>query len=163
MIKNLHKVQKKLSKKRGKLNALHENSRDSKILRRAGGREERLARLAAVTSKERQGFCKSIALLSLVRNPADSIFHRDKTIQTELVLTIIKWATLANSPRSGQNLLFPTVPRGWWLDHNNIRRRSIQSHSTVSRMDRSALESLSSSNHRYLTDSFTGAMTKSSS
>lgn len=58
MIKNLHKVQKKLSKKRGKLNALHENSRDSKILRRAGGREERLARLSVVTSKERQGLCK---------------------------------------------------------------------------------------------------------
>ncbi|KIW68886.1 hypothetical protein PV04_04800 [Phialophora macrospora] len=46
MARALNKVQKQISKKRGgKTNALHENSRDAKRLRRAGAREEKLARL----------------------------------------------------------------------------------------------------------------------
>jgi translation machinery-associated protein 16 len=42
-------VQKLISKKRGKLDALHENSRDSKRLQRASAREDKLARAAAAT------------------------------------------------------------------------------------------------------------------
>ncbi|KAI1933021.1 translation machinery-associated protein 16 [Ophidiomyces ophidiicola] len=47
MTKNLQKVQKQISKKRGALDALHANSRDSKRLRRASAREIKLARVAA--------------------------------------------------------------------------------------------------------------------
>lgn len=55
MAKNLHKIQKHITKKRGgKLEALHENSRDAKRLRRAGAREDRLARIASAISKGRQ-------------------------------------------------------------------------------------------------------------
>lgn len=58
MTKSLYKVQKQISKKRGgKLNALHEDSRDAKRLRRASAREDRLARVAAEMSKARQGYC----------------------------------------------------------------------------------------------------------
>lgn len=61
-IKNLNKITKKLSKKRGKLNALHENSRNAKVLRRAVGREERISRVATSAVIARQSFCKSIML-----------------------------------------------------------------------------------------------------
>ncbi|PGH16578.1 hypothetical protein AJ79_01684 [Helicocarpus griseus UAMH5409] len=56
MPRNLNKVQKQISKKRGKVDALHENSRDSKRLRRAGVREDKLTRAAAVTMRGRQIF-----------------------------------------------------------------------------------------------------------
>ncbi|KAK2802527.1 hypothetical protein FQN50_007333 [Emmonsiellopsis sp. PD_5] len=64
MPRNLYKVQKQISKKRGKVDSLHENSRDAKKLRRAGGREDKLARAATATTKGRQlfvdrvNFCK---------------------------------------------------------------------------------------------------------
>ncbi|KAL1968208.1 hypothetical protein VTN77DRAFT_2043 [Rasamsonia byssochlamydoides] len=61
MTKNLYKVQKQISKKRGKLNALHEDSRDAKRLRRASAREDRLARVASETSKARQVFLDRVA------------------------------------------------------------------------------------------------------
>ncbi|KAL2218473.1 translation machinery-associated protein 16 [Thermoascus aurantiacus ATCC 26904] len=55
MTRNLYKIQKEIAKKRGgKVEALHEKSRDAKRLRRAGAREERLARVAAAISKGRQ-------------------------------------------------------------------------------------------------------------
>ncbi|EEP81329.1 predicted protein [Uncinocarpus reesii 1704] len=54
MAKNLQKVQKQISKKRGGLDALHANSRDSKRLQRASGREGKLARLAAEHVRGRQ-------------------------------------------------------------------------------------------------------------
>ncbi|KAJ9296845.1 hypothetical protein DTO271G3_5044 [Paecilomyces variotii] len=61
MAKGLYKVQKQITKKRGKLEALHENSRDSQRLRRAGAREDRLARAAAVTSRTRQAYVDRVA------------------------------------------------------------------------------------------------------
>lgn len=57
-IKNLNKIQKKLSKKRGKLNALHEDSRNAKVLRRAEAREDRIARVATSAVIARQGLRK---------------------------------------------------------------------------------------------------------
>lgn len=57
-LKNLSKIQKKLTKKRGKLNALHEESRNAKILRRASAREDRIARVATSAMIARQSFCK---------------------------------------------------------------------------------------------------------
>ncbi|EEH03166.1 suaprga1 [Histoplasma capsulatum G186AR] len=56
MPKTLHKVQKQIAKQRRKLDSLHENSRDSKRLRRAGEREHKLAVAASVTMKGRQSF-----------------------------------------------------------------------------------------------------------
>jgi translation machinery-associated protein 16 len=50
----MYKVQKQITKKRGQLDSLHENSRDAKRLRRAGAREEKLGRVAARTMKRRQ-------------------------------------------------------------------------------------------------------------
>ena len=58
MPKSLAKVQKKLSKKKGKLNSLHENSRDAQKLRRASGREDKLAREATARGKQNQYYCK---------------------------------------------------------------------------------------------------------
>lgn len=54
MPKSLAKVQKKLSKKKGKIGSLHENSRDAQKLRRAGARGEKLERLAAARAKANQ-------------------------------------------------------------------------------------------------------------
>lgn len=56
MPKNLQKVQKHIAKKRGVIEALHENSRDAKLLRRAGARNDKLARVASVMSKARQSY-----------------------------------------------------------------------------------------------------------
>ncbi|KAL2014392.1 hypothetical protein VTN00DRAFT_1917 [Thermoascus crustaceus] len=62
MAKNLHKIQKHITKKRGgKLEALHENSRDAKRLRRAGAREDRLARIASTISKGRQLYVNRVS------------------------------------------------------------------------------------------------------
>ena len=55
MARSLAKVQKRVSKKRGgKLNTLHENSRDSKRLRRAGAREDKIARLLQAAKSANQ-------------------------------------------------------------------------------------------------------------
>jgi translation machinery-associated protein 16 len=55
--KSLHKVQKQISKKRsGKTNSLHENSRDSQRLRRAGAREDKIARIVAAASRANQNY-----------------------------------------------------------------------------------------------------------
>lgn len=62
MAKNLYKVQKQISKKKGKLGTLHEHSRDSRRLQAAGGREEKLARAAAVTNKSRKGYGEWVAV-----------------------------------------------------------------------------------------------------
>ncbi|DAA73821.1 TPA_exp: Uncharacterized protein A8136_4024 [Trichophyton benhamiae CBS 112371] len=75
MTKNLNKITKKLSKKKGKLDSLHEKSRDAVRLRRAGGREEKLARAAATTMKGRQIYVDRVA------------FFRDHTKDLEAPLT----------------------------------------------------------------------------
>jgi hypothetical protein len=54
MPRNMYKVQKHISKKRGQLDSLYENSRDAKRLRRAVAREEKLGRVAARTMKGRK-------------------------------------------------------------------------------------------------------------
>ncbi|OAL39680.1 hypothetical protein AYO20_01077 [Fonsecaea nubica] len=62
MARSLNKVQKQISKKRGgKPNALHENSRDAKRLRRAGAREEKLARLMDAAVKANQIYVDRVA------------------------------------------------------------------------------------------------------
>lgn len=66
MTKNLNKITKKLSKKKGKLDSLHEKSRDAVRLRRAGGREEKLARAAATTMKGRQIYGEFVRAMHMI-------------------------------------------------------------------------------------------------
>ncbi|KAL4879633.1 translation machinery-associated protein 16 [Aspergillus karnatakaensis] len=61
MPKSLSKVQKHISKKRGKVEALHENSRDAKLLRRAGTRDDRVARVSANMARGRQSYVDRIS------------------------------------------------------------------------------------------------------
>lgn len=65
MPKSLSKVQKKLSKKKGNISSLHENSRDAQKLRRAEARSEKLERLAAARAKANQPHCM-LAVTSVV-------------------------------------------------------------------------------------------------
>ncbi|THC89918.1 hypothetical protein EYZ11_010630 [Aspergillus tanneri] len=53
MPKSLQKVQKHIAKKRGVVEALHENSRDAKRLRRASARDDRVARVNTNLSRGR--------------------------------------------------------------------------------------------------------------
>ncbi|CAL5866250.1 uncharacterized protein PFLUO_LOCUS457 [Penicillium psychrofluorescens] len=63
MAKTLQKVHKKISKKRGKVDSLNENSRDAQRLRRAGARDDRLSRHAKTTIKGRQPYMERIGHL----------------------------------------------------------------------------------------------------
>jgi len=49
--KNVTKVQKHIAKKKGKNAPLHENSRDSRRLARAGAREDKLSRISSARAK----------------------------------------------------------------------------------------------------------------
>ena len=57
VVKGFVKVQKHIQKRKGKAPALHENSRDSKRLRRAAGRDDKLGRLATAKSRQSQPYC----------------------------------------------------------------------------------------------------------
>jgi len=59
MPKSLEKTRKKISKKKGNITALHENSRDSQRLRRAEMRDHKLVRVASARRKNDQplGMC----------------------------------------------------------------------------------------------------------
>jgi translation machinery-associated protein 16 len=62
MPSRLSKVQKHVSKKKGsKINSLHENSRDAQRLRKAGVRDDRVARLSAVREKANRQWLERIA------------------------------------------------------------------------------------------------------
>ena len=62
MPKNLEKLKKKISKKKGNITSLNENSRDSQRLRRAGARGEKLEKLAAARAKANQPHSAHAAL-----------------------------------------------------------------------------------------------------
>jgi hypothetical protein len=55
----LSKVHKQISKKRGVVNALHENSRDAQRLRKAGARDDRLSRHSATVLRARQPYSET--------------------------------------------------------------------------------------------------------
>lgn len=58
MPKSLKKTAKHISKKRGgEVTALHEGSRDSLSLRRAGGRDDKLERMAAERKRHNRPIC----------------------------------------------------------------------------------------------------------
>lgn len=61
MARSLQKVHKHVSKKKGAVEALHENSRDANRLRRAAARDDRVARVKAVMSRGRDLYGVSIA------------------------------------------------------------------------------------------------------
>ncbi|KAI9820854.1 MAG: hypothetical protein M1832_003487 [Thelocarpon impressellum] len=61
MPRSLAKVHKKISKKRGNINSLNENSRDSQRLRRAGMRDGKLARVLAARIKSNQPLLQRVA------------------------------------------------------------------------------------------------------
>ena len=54
--RTLSKVHKHISKKRGVVDSLHENSRDARRLRRAGHRDDRLSRHTSITMRARQPY-----------------------------------------------------------------------------------------------------------
>ncbi|KAJ6087431.1 hypothetical protein N7467_006345 [Penicillium canescens] len=56
----LSKVHKQISKKRGVVDALHENSRDAQRLRKAGARDDRLSRHSATVLRARQPYMDRI-------------------------------------------------------------------------------------------------------
>jgi translation machinery-associated protein 16 len=53
----LGKVQKHITKRKGKNAALHENSRDTQRLQSAAARDNKLNRLSAVREKQNRPFC----------------------------------------------------------------------------------------------------------
>lgn len=62
MPSKLAKVHKQVAKKKGsKINSLHENSRDAKRLRRAGARDDRVARLSASRERNNKAWLDRIA------------------------------------------------------------------------------------------------------
>ncbi|KAF2768988.1 hypothetical protein EJ03DRAFT_273018 [Teratosphaeria nubilosa] len=65
MPSKLSKVTKHVSKKKGsKINSLHENSRDAQRLRRAGARDDRVARLTAVREKANRQWLERVAFFA---------------------------------------------------------------------------------------------------
>ncbi|KAJ5918089.1 hypothetical protein N7454_010464 [Penicillium verhagenii] len=60
MPRTLSKVHKQISKKRGVIDSLHENSRDAIRLRRAGSRDDRLNRHTGAVMKARQPYMERI-------------------------------------------------------------------------------------------------------
>ncbi|KAJ5820103.1 translation machinery-associated protein 16 [Penicillium riverlandense] len=80
MAKTLQKVHKKISKKRGKVDSLNENSRDAQRLRRAGARDDRLSRHAKSTLKGRQPYICQAAIKpeqALSNQDDDRYINRD--------------------------------------------------------------------------------------
>lgn len=65
MPKSFNKVHKQISKKRGAVEALHENSRDAKRLNRANARDSRVARIHAAQSQGKRSIRMLMILCSL--------------------------------------------------------------------------------------------------
>ena len=63
MPKSFSKVQKHIVKKKGKITALNPNSRDSRSLLRAGARDEKVSRLAAVREKANRPYLLRVKFL----------------------------------------------------------------------------------------------------
>lgn len=67
--KNVNKVQKHIAKKKGKNAPLHENSRDSRRLARAGAREDKLHRLSSGRAKLNTPYRASNVLMQILFLP----------------------------------------------------------------------------------------------
>lgn len=80
MVSSLHKTRKQISKKRnGVVNCLHEKSRDSMRLHKAGVRDLRIEKMAAARSKKEQPLSMyKLARLILKRNSWANFFIVDR-------------------------------------------------------------------------------------
>ncbi|MCJ1461887.1 hypothetical protein MMC07_000486 [Pseudocyphellaria aurata] len=78
MARSLAKVQKKISKKKRKINSLHENSRDSQKLRRAGARSEKLERVSAARAKVNKQHLDRVAFFQEAAKVATGSMELDK-------------------------------------------------------------------------------------
>lgn len=78
MPKTLQKVTKHISKKRGVVEALHENSRDAKRLRRATARDDRVARVHTNLSRGRQTYGETRPFFLASLNAANILLVVDR-------------------------------------------------------------------------------------
>lgn len=84
MPKSLRKTSRRISNKRGgDVTALHENSRDSRSLRRAGGRDDKLERMAAERKRHNRPTCMDFhetmivwASIDMFDSGSSSVFSR---------------------------------------------------------------------------------------
>lgn len=91
MARSFQKVHKHVNKKKGAVEALHENSRDAKRLRRAGARDDRVSRVQATLARGRDLFgilCQSsIFLLGncvLIWSTVERVAHFQQNLPDEL-------------------------------------------------------------------------------
>ncbi|TVY75871.1 Mitochondrial acidic protein MAM33 [Lachnellula suecica] len=85
MPKSLEKTRKKITKKKGSINALHENSRDSQRLRRALMRDDKLLRVASARRKNDKPLVVRAAYFRDVVRENDS-----KTLEMDAIQSAIK-------------------------------------------------------------------------
>lgn len=76
--KSLSKVQKHLQKRKGKTPALHENSRDSKRLRRAAGRDDKLGKLSSAKARQSQPYLDRVSFFQQVAQEHPDVFSLDE-------------------------------------------------------------------------------------
>ncbi|MCJ1471662.1 hypothetical protein MMC13_000302 [Lambiella insularis] len=81
MPKSLAKVQKKISKKGANISSLHENSRNSQLLRRASARDDKLARLSSARAKVNQPHIHRIAYFQEAASSATESFSLGQLLQ----------------------------------------------------------------------------------
>ncbi|KAJ5153119.1 uncharacterized protein N7482_009597 [Penicillium canariense] len=84
--RSLQKVHKQISKKRGVVDSLHENSRDAQRLRRAGARDDRLSRHGAMSLKARQPYMER---MQYFHNAAQTIV--EPLSDTQLIEMVLKY------------------------------------------------------------------------
>ena len=70
----LSKVQKQITKKKGKNAILHEGSRDTMRLQRAGARDDKINRLAAVREKQNRPYLQRLQFFQTAAEEQNSIF-----------------------------------------------------------------------------------------
>ncbi|RMD42321.1 hypothetical protein DV735_g2775, partial [Chaetothyriales sp. CBS 134920] len=90
MARSLQKVTKAISKKRGgkgKTNSLHQNSRDAQRLRRAGAREDKLARLLDAATRNNQLYVDRVAWFkSAIESSSGAVSEDELRLLTEVFI-----------------------------------------------------------------------------
>lgn len=115
MARSFQKVHKHVNKKKGAVEALHENSRDAKRLRRAGARDDRVSRVQATLARGRDLFgmlCQYSIFLGnckLIWSTVERVAHFQQNLPEELaplsdsdmMELVQKYASLSRSPYAG--------------------------------------------------------------
>lgn len=79
MPRSLNKVQKHISKKKGgKLNSLHENSRDARRLRAAGAREEKLSKIVDAATRSNKVYVDRIRWFRSALEGSSGVLSEDE-------------------------------------------------------------------------------------